>query len=106
MSPSRTRRKALTDLRKKPSEIHDLFLKGVDLVDNGVRRMGKIQPRTEYLTVFSAIAAKSRNLLYANYTLVLEGLAQESGCLLRVMLEAIELLEYIRLVSQQDKYAV
>jgi hypothetical protein len=42
------------------------------------------------------VAIKARNLALGCYSLALDGLAQESGALLRPLLEAIELLCYLR----------
>jgi hypothetical protein len=48
--------------------------------------------------VCAVTAIKGRNLALGCYSLALDGLAQESGALLRPLLEAIELLEYLRVV--------
>jgi hypothetical protein len=44
------------------------------------------------------VAIKGRNLALGCYSLAIDGLAQESGALLRPLLEAIELLLYLRTV--------
>lgn len=46
--------------------------------------------------VCATIAVKARNLALACYSLSLDGLAQESGALFRVLLESLELLQYLR----------
>jgi hypothetical protein len=48
--------------------------------------------------VCAVTAIKGRNLALGCYSLALDGLAQESGALLRPLLEAIELLGYLRAV--------
>jgi hypothetical protein len=46
--------------------------------------------------VCAAVTMKGRNLALGCYSLALDGLAQESGAILRPLLESIELLEYLR----------
>ena len=48
--------------------------------------------------VCAVTVIKGRNLALGCYSLALDGLAQESGALLRPLLEAIELLGYLRTV--------
>ena len=48
--------------------------------------------------VCAVMVIKGRNLALGCYSLALDGLAQESGALLRPLLEAIELLGYLRAV--------
>jgi hypothetical protein len=49
---------------------------------------------------------KGRNLALGCYSLALDGLAQESGALLRPLLEAIELLVYLRTVPGSIEQAL
>ncbi len=51
---------------------------------------------TPFGRVRAAVAVKARNLALACYSLSLDGLAQESGALFRVLLESLELLQYLR----------
>ena len=46
--------------------------------------------------VCAMVTIKGRNLALGCYSLALDGLAQESGALLRTLLESVELLEYLR----------
>lgn len=46
--------------------------------------------------VVGLIVTKGRNMAVACYSLSMDGLAQESGALLRPLIEAIELLKYLR----------
>lgn len=46
--------------------------------------------------VIGLVVTKGRNLAVACYSLSMDGLAQESGAILRPLIEAIELLKYVR----------
>jgi hypothetical protein len=56
--------------------------------------------------VAALTAAKGRHLALGCYSLILDGLAQESGALLRPLIEAIELLVYLSEDSQAVDEAV
>ena len=52
--------------------------------------------KTPLATVSSVVTLKGRNLVLGCLTLMLDGLGQECGALFRLVLEAIELLRYVR----------
>jgi hypothetical protein len=60
------------------------------------QRLGDIKPETPFTRITAVVTAKARNLAQACYSLVLDGLGQESGAIVRVWVEATELLVYIR----------
>jgi len=51
---------------------------------------------TQFGRVCALIVIKARNLALGCYSLALDALAQESGALLRPLVESLELLEYLR----------
>lgn len=53
--------------------------------------------------IYGLILAKGINLFKSSYSTVLDGNGQEAGALLRVLVEAIELLEYLRVDEQRFK---
>jgi hypothetical protein len=61
---------------------------------------------SDFVRVAALLGVKGRNLAFACYSLALDGLAQESGALLRPMLEAIELLKYIRITPKGVTQAI
>jgi len=84
------------------SEDHHLS-NGYALLDECILRFNQVS-NTEKATLSGRMArvcalttTKGRNLLLACHSLALDGLAQESGALLRPLLESIELLTYFRL---------
>lgn len=60
----------------------------------------------QFATACALTAAKGRTLLLGCHSLALDGLAQESGALLRPLLESIELLTYFRLDPNRAKEAI
>ena len=83
----------------------DVIEKGFDHIENLVMLYEKIRNqegetwRGQYCRVISITLAKSLRLLLGCYSLAMDGLAQESGALLRPLIETHELLIYFR----QDK---
>lgn len=74
------------------------------LIDEGIGRLypfdvsAALEGR-ELAAVAAPIAIKGRNLALGIYSLILDGLAQEAGALLRPLLEVIEMLSYVHLVG-------
>ena len=54
-------------------------------------------PKGQFSRVCAITTTKGRNLLFACYSLSLDALAQESGAVLRPLIEVVELLKYLRL---------
>lgn len=71
------------------------------LIDEGIGRLypfdayAAVEGR-ELAAVAAPIAIKGRNLTLGIYSLILDGLAQEAGALLRPLLEVIEMLSYVQ----------
>ncbi len=61
---------------------------------------------TSYSTVCAITLLKAKNLAHGAYSLTLDGLAQESGALLRPMIEYAELLTYFRLSPDRVRQAL
>ncbi len=78
---------------------------GFDYLGNCVKRFDEIansegeSEKGQFCRICSLTLAKLSYLLLSCYSLALDGLAQESGALLRPLIEAVELLVYF----QQDK---
>ncbi len=82
---------ALGNSLYKHAEALDL---GFTVIDTCIDRLSiKVSPEAK---VISLVAAKGKCLSIACYSLALDGLAQESGAVLRVLLESVELLEYLQ----------
>jgi hypothetical protein len=77
--------------------------KGYALLDECISRFNKVSNiekaslSGQVARVCALTTTKGRNLLLGCHSLALDGLAQESGALLRPLLESIELLTYFRL---------
>lgn len=61
---------------------------------------------SEFAYVAAVVTVKGRTLALGCYSLALDGLGQESGALLRPLLETIELLRYIRVVPKGVAQAI
>jgi len=74
------------------------LVKGYTLVDETITRFNQISQHDKsnftgrFARVCALTTAKGRNLLLGCHSLALDGLAQESGALLRPLLESVELL--------------
>jgi hypothetical protein len=94
--------KWLNDELKPEGEI---FQKGIDYLGDFVKLFEKIgqsegeSETVQFCRISSITLAKFSHLLLGCYSLMLDGLAQESGALLRPLIETYELLIYLR----QDK---
>ena len=67
-----------------------------DLTDELLAAFQALSPRTDYARISGLTLLKARNLAHGSLSLSLDGLAREAGALLRVMIEALELLMYLR----------
>ncbi|WP_143084362.1 hypothetical protein [Nitrosospira briensis] len=90
-----SRERALTTLQEEYPEVldvmNDLFL-FVGECGNSLFKVDSAFGRVTAITV-----AKSRNLALGCYSLTLDSLAQESGALVRLLIETLEILKYFRL---------
>lgn len=89
--------------------LNSVFKKESDFIDHGfslfdecismyncVNNESPNVPKT-YTEICATISVKARRLVFGCYSLTMDGLAQESGALLRVLVETYELLVYVRL---------
>jgi len=88
----RTRDAAILALTSEMREEAALMCEVFDLIDDCARCLGEID--TPFAQVTGLTLVKARHLGLACYDLDLNGLAQEAGALLRVLIEALELLTY------------
>ena len=92
-----TRDSALQALRTGMVRESEILDKAFQQLEYFAQRLGSIRPETPFNRISALAAAKARNLAQACYSLVLDGLGQESGAIVRVWTEATDLLVYIRL---------
>lgn len=92
----RARTEALTHLRRQRPEyvtlVEDLF----SLLDRCIEVYEKAAPSNQYAQTCGITALKAKNLAVGAYSLVLDGLGQEAGALLRPFIEYTELLTYFK----------
>jgi len=79
------------ELQKEAELLREAF----EIVDNCVERLETID--TPFARVVALITIKARNLALGSYSVLLDALGQEAGALLRPLVEALELLRYLRL---------
>ena len=97
-----TRNKSIKWLSEDFTEIKDLIKQGYKLLDDCMdifEMIGLKEDESDagkFARVCGGIIVKSRNLSLACYSLSLDGLAQESGAILRPLIETFELLVYLR----------
>jgi len=106
------RQKSLEWLTTELVEQNALVEKGFEILDtcivllNQQSRMSNNEPNGKFARVVNLTLAKSRNLLLGSYSMMLDALAQEAGSLLRLILEAYELLIYFRLEPSRVDQAI
>jgi hypothetical protein len=77
------------------------------LLDEAIENLEKFYVNdSDVARVSAVVAVKGRNLALGCYSLALDGLAQESGALLRPLVEVIELLIYLRIVPEGTQQAI
>lgn len=92
-----TREAALKELSGAMAQEAALISDTFALIDEIVQLFDSQRDENAFARVCSLSLAKARNLAVGCYSLVLDGLAQEAGALMRPLLEAHELLVYVRL---------
>ena len=106
------REKSLAWLSKELIEQKALVDKGFELLDESISLLNQFgkEPNDEQNARFASVVnltlAKTRNLLLGSYGMLLDALAQEAGALLRLILEAYELLVYFRLDPTRADQAI
>lgn len=91
-----TRESAQQALRTSMIREAEVLDKAFQQLEYFAQRLGSIRPTTPFNQISALTAAKARNLAQACYSLILDGLGQESGAIVRVWIESTELLIYIR----------
>lgn len=95
------RRQADEWLRNELADEGSVIEEGLELLDRATAEFNVAVSRAgselagEFLAATGLAVAKGRNLFLASYSLVLDSLAQEAGAVLRPLVEAIEVLEYL-----------
>ena len=65
-----------------------------ELLDDTIDAFETASPRSAYPRICGVTLLKAKNLALGAYSLVLDGLGQEAGALMRPMIEYVELLTY------------
>jgi hypothetical protein len=89
---------------ERPSRLatfHDLFA----LIDRCIGVFEKHGGRATYPRICGLTTLKAKNLALGSYSLILDGLGQEAGALLRPLIEYIELLTYFRKFPEKTTLA-
>lgn len=98
-----TREQSIRWLQKELLQESEVIKHGFELIDDGIKlfeRAGGDEGETldgQFCRVCCVTLSKSSHFLLACYSLALDGLAQESGAILRPFIESYELLVYLRL---------
>ncbi|HKI54945.1 MAG TPA: hypothetical protein VJ987_12535 [Anaerolineales bacterium] len=106
------REKSLEWLSNELIEQKALLDQGFELLDESIALLNQYgkEPSNEqndrFASVINLTLAKTRNLLLGSYGMMLDALAQEAGALLRLILEAYELLVYFRLDPTRADQAI
>ena len=69
-------------VRSQATAIEDMF----GIIDDVIRDLGQASQGTPLTRVCCLVVAKGRNLSLGSYGLILDGLGQESGALLRLLI--------------------
>jgi len=97
-----TREKSLLWLSSELAQQSNLINTGFELHDKCIAAIGEMSKSEggslagRFARVCGLTTTKARNLILGNYSLLLDALGQESGALLRPLIEAYELLIYFR----------
>lgn len=95
-----TRRLAEQAIVKSLRPFSGLLNEAFASVDDSVGRLE--QAETQFGRVCALVVIKGRNLALACYSLSLDALAQESGAIFRVLIESLELLQYLRGIPRES----
>ena len=87
---------------------HETYLiyEGFELIDEIIQLLYDPAHPTSFSTICGLVLLKGRNLSHGMFSLALDGLAQESGALLRPTIECFELLEYFRKDPKRIEQAI
>ena len=101
-----TRNRAIASIAGPLAEVDRLITAEFALLDSVITEFNRLSGSDVFPRVCGLTTAKARALLQATYSLILDGLAQEAGALLRPTLEAYELLVYFTLDRSRAEEAV
>lgn len=90
-----TREKAIDALKTKLHPEASLICEGFELIEDIIQSFNDMPNPTNFSRVCMVVLIKARNLSQGIFSLALDGLAQESGALLRPLIECFELLQYL-----------
>jgi hypothetical protein len=89
---------------KRPSRL-SVFLALIELIDRCVDECEARAGTDTYARVSGLTLLKAKNLALGSFSLLLDGLGQEAGALLRPMIEYTELLTYFRHFPEKTEQA-
>ena len=92
----RTREYSWAYLKEKRKSRLSVFLELLELLDRCVDEYEVRAAFDTYARVCGLTLLKAKNLAVGSFSLLLDGLGQEAGALLRPMIEYTELLTYFR----------
>lgn len=90
--------------RTHPSRL-DVMDRSFDLLDRIVDAFEAVSQESAYARVCGLTLLKAKNLAFGSYSLILDGLGQETGALMRPMIEYLELLTYFRMFPESVEKA-
>lgn len=99
-----SRERALTNLQQQYPEVLNVVNSLFVFVNDCGNSLFKIDSAFSRVTALTV--AKSRNLALGCYSLALDSLAQESGALVRPLIETLEVLTYFRLDPSRATEAI
>ena len=101
-----TRKQSLKALDTTLKEEANLIYEGFEIIDKVSQKLSCTSDSSGYSKVCGLVLIKGRNLCQGIFSLELEGLAQESGALLRPTIECIKLPEYFNQGPKRIKKAI
>ncbi len=100
-----TRDTSWTYLKEKRQSRLSVFLALLQLLDRCIDEYETRAASNTYARVCGLTLLKAKNLAIGSFSLLLDGLGQEAGALLRPMIEYTELLTYFRQFPEKTKKA-
>jgi hypothetical protein len=101
-----TRERSLQALKTELAAQERALASSFGVLDECLGRFSARMGSSEFHRACGLVAAKARHLVHAQYSLALEGLAQEAGALLRPLIECFELLTYFEEAPARVREAV
>lgn len=91
-----TRESALLYLANEPPRKVELLLNLFVITDKCLEQFERLAVESENAQLYGVTTLKAKNLAIGTFGLILDGLAQEAGALIRPFIEYAELLPYMR----------